>query len=275
PHAVRGLLRTLFSTDGCLTRRNYRNGTYLWSLHYDTVSRGLAEDVRDLLLRFGIIAQISSGYQSKKGTVPLYRVCIEDSRHLASFCDQIGIEGRKQALVDQCAAELSSRRSKSLIDRLPVSATKTLWERKEVHGFSWRQLGFRLQTGKTLDRHRAADLAERLNAGDILEQSTDDILWDRIVEITPCGRELVFDLVMPGTHNFIANGLVAHNSGELEQVADLVVFIYREDYYNPETEKKNIAEIIIAKHRNGPIGTIELFFHKEFSKFANLERRRV
>src|SRR5437899_8617300 len=64
-------------------------------------------------------------------------------------------------------------------------------------------------------------------------------------------------------------------SGELEQVADLVLFIYREDYYNPETEKKNIAEIIIAKHRNGPVGTIELFFNREHSRFANLERRRV
>jgi len=64
-------------------------------------------------------------------------------------------------------------------------------------------------------------------------------------------------------------------SGELEQVADLVIFIYREDYYNPETEKKNLAEIIIAKHRNGPVGTVELFFHKEHSKFGNLERRRA
>ncbi len=91
----------------------------------------------------------------------------------------------------------------------------------------------------------------------------------------PRGRQRVFDLVMPGTHNFVANGIVAHNSGELEQVADLVIFIYREDYYNPETEKKNLAEIIIAKHRNGPIGTVELFFHKEHSKFGNLERRRA
>ena len=102
-----------------------------------------------------------------------------------------------------------------------------------------------------------------------------EVFWDEIVDVVPKGTVPVFDLVMPGTHNFIANGLVVHNSGELEQVADLVVFIYREDYYNPETEKKNIAEIIIAKHRNGPIGTIELFFHKEFSKFANLERRRT
>jgi len=64
-------------------------------------------------------------------------------------------------------------------------------------------------------------------------------------------------------------------SGELEQVADLVLFIYRDDYYNAETEKKNIAEIIIAKHRNGPIGQVELFFHKEHSRFGNLEKRRA
>jgi len=136
-------------------------------------------------------------------------------------------------------------------------------------------LGFRLQTGKTLDRSRAAILAERLRARDVLEQATDDILWDRLVEITPKGVKPVFDLVMPGTHNFIGDGIACHNSGELEQVADLVLFIYREDYYNPETEKKNIAELIIAKHRNGPIGMVELFFHKEHSRFGNLEKRRA
>lgn len=64
-------------------------------------------------------------------------------------------------------------------------------------------------------------------------------------------------------------------SGELEQVSDLVLFIYRDDYYNAETEKKNIAEIIIAKHRNGPIGMIELYFHREHSKFANLAKTRA
>src|SRR5207302_8493027 len=67
-----------------------------------------------------------------------------------------------------------------------------------------------------------------------LEQATADILCDLVVAIVPCGRDTVYDLVMPDTHNFVANGLVVHNSGELEQVADLVLFIYREDYYNPE-----------------------------------------
>lgn len=61
-------------------------------------------------------------------------------------------------------------------------------------------------------------------------------------------------------------------SGSLEQDADIVMFLYREDYYDQETERKNITEVIIAKHRNGPIGTIELFFQKEFTKFRDLSR---
>src|SRR2546422_625073 len=92
------------------------------------------------------------------------------------------------------------------------------------------------------------------------------------------GREPVYDLVMPRTHNFLAGGLIVHNSGELEQTSDIVLFLYREDYYDPEKaqreNKENVCEIIIAKHRNGPIGTIELYFHKEFSRFENLSKRR-
>lgn len=61
-------------------------------------------------------------------------------------------------------------------------------------------------------------------------------------------------------------------SGSLEQDADIVAFLYREDYYNPDTENKNITDIIIAKHRNGPVDTVQLFFHKQFTKFADLTR---
>ena len=63
-------------------------------------------------------------------------------------------------------------------------------------------------------------------------------------------------------------------SGALEQDADIVAFIYREDYYNPETEKKNITEFIIAKHRNGPVGTVELFFQKDITCFLNLSKHQ-
>ena len=61
-------------------------------------------------------------------------------------------------------------------------------------------------------------------------------------------------------------------SGSIEQDADIVAFLYRDDYYNQETEKKNIIEIIIAKQRNGPVGTVELVFLKNFNKFVNYER---
>lgn len=61
-------------------------------------------------------------------------------------------------------------------------------------------------------------------------------------------------------------------SGAIEQDADIVMFLYRDDYYNPDTEKKNIAEVIIAKHRNGSTGTVELRWFGEYTKFANLKR---
>lgn len=62
-------------------------------------------------------------------------------------------------------------------------------------------------------------------------------------------------------------------SGSIEQDADIVAFLYRDDYYNKDSENKNIIEIIIAKQRNGPVGTVQLAFIKEYNKFVNLERR--
>ena len=59
-------------------------------------------------------------------------------------------------------------------------------------------------------------------------------------------------------------------SGALEQDADIVCFIYRDDYYNPDTEQKNVAELIVAKHRNGPVGTVNLFFQKDTTHFFDL-----
>ncbi len=63
-------------------------------------------------------------------------------------------------------------------------------------------------------------------------------------------------------------------SGSIEQDADIVAFLYRDDYYNKDSEKQNIVEIIIAKQRNGPVGTVELAFIKEYNKFVNLDRFR-
>ncbi len=63
-------------------------------------------------------------------------------------------------------------------------------------------------------------------------------------------------------------------SGAIEQDADVVMFIYRDDYYNKDSDSKNISEIIVAKQRNGPIGTVQLAWIPEYTKFGNLDRSR-
>ena len=64
-------------------------------------------------------------------------------------------------------------------------------------------------------------------------------------------------------------------SGSIEQDADIVMFIYRDEVYNPETPLRNIAEIVVSKHRHGPTGVVELYFEKELTRFRELERDRV
>jgi len=96
-----------------------------------------------------------------------------------------------------------------------------------------------------------------------------DVYWDRIQSIEVEGEEEVYDLTVDRFHNFIANDLILHNS--IEQDSDIVLFIYREDVYNPDSERKNIANLILAKHRNGPVGEISLYFQPNQTRFRDLE----
>jgi len=98
----------------------------------------------------------------------------------------------------------------------------------------------------------------------------DGLFWDRVVEIRADGEEEVFDLTVPGPESWLADGIVTHNSGAIEQDADLILFIYRDEVYNPETADKGVAEVIIGKQRNGPIGTVKLAFLGEYTRFESL-----
>ena len=97
-----------------------------------------------------------------------------------------------------------------------------------------------------------------------------EVISDVVISIKTLGVEKVYDATVPGTHNFVANDIIVHNS--LEQDADVVLFIYRQDRYKSDSERKNIADIIIAKHRNGPVGKVELYFDEPRVSFRDLEK---
>ncbi len=119
-----------------------------------------------------------------------------------------------------------------------------------------------------LSRERASKLAMVVKSEEIDRLANSDVYWDEIVSIDPDGEAEVYDLTVPKLHNFIANNIILHNS--LEQDADLVIMLYREEYYMPDTPDRGIAEVIISKHRNGPTGTVKLLFDSQFTRFRNL-----
>jgi len=126
---------------------------------------------------------------------------------------------------------------------------------------------------QNLSRERAQRIAEVLQSDELRRLATSDVYWDEIVSVESDGEAPVYDLTVEDLHNFVALDIVVKNS--IEQDADIVMFIYREELYDRETDKKGIAEIHIAKHRNGPLGVIPLRFEARTTQFQNLERYRA
>ncbi|MGH2358456.1 MAG: DnaB-like helicase C-terminal domain-containing protein, partial [Candidatus Limnocylindria bacterium] len=91
--------------------------------------------------------------------------------------------------------------------------------------------------------------------------------WDIVASIDPLGEAEVFDATVRSTHNFVADGVIAHNS--IEQDADVVIFLYRDGEQNPESEVE-LVKAKVAKHRNGPIGEVPLQFRKANTRFYSV-----
>jgi replicative DNA helicase len=117
-------------------------------------------------------------------------------------------------------------------------------------------------------RERLRRVATVLDSEELEMLATNDVYWDEIVSVESLGEMDVFDAEVLGTHNFIADGVAVHNS--LEQDADMVVLLHREDAYEPESPRAGEADFIIAKHRNGPTGKVTVAFQGHYSRFVDM-----
>lgn len=97
-----------------------------------------------------------------------------------------------------------------------------------------------------------------------------NLTWDKIIKVTYEKLSPVYDFQISKISNYVASTVVLHNS--IEQDADMVIMLYRDEYYNKETKDKDIIEVIIAKHRNGPIGTTRLLFDRKYLRFFNFKK---
>jgi replicative DNA helicase len=119
-------------------------------------------------------------------------------------------------------------------------------------------------------RSTVASLASVLEDPTLQDFATSDLYWDEVADIVSIGEQRVFDATVLGTHNFIADGIVSHNS--IEQDSDVVVFLYREAEQNPDSEVE-LVKAKVAKHRNGPIGEVPLQFRKSNTRFYPVAAR--
>lgn len=266
------LLKHLWATDGCIHVRAEGDSS---RVYFSTCSRGLAEDVAALLHRFGIIARLRSIQQ---GRSPLYNVDVSGKADQLRFLEEIGVFGTQEIQGQRLEKLLLATAANTNVDTLPKEAFEEVRIAMREQGITQRKMASLRGTSyggsshfKFAPSHQTmADYAELLDDEGIRRWVDSDLFWDKVTSIEPAGEQDVFDLTVPGPASWLADGIVSHNSGAIEQDADLILFIYRDEVYHPETAEKGVAEIIIGKQRNGPIGRIMLSFIGNLTKFENL-----
>jgi replicative DNA helicase len=265
------LLRHLWATDGIISQRKPgQRGSHRVS--FSTRSRRLAQDVAALLLRLGIVARIqtvTSGYAR-----PLHMIAVLGCASQHAFLREIGAFGPRRAPGQSLQAVLEGMRSNPNLDTLAEEATQAGCALMSAHGITRAQMaavrGYKnVNLGRAPARTLISEHATILNDDELRSACESDLFWDRALSIAPAGEEPVFDLTVPGPESWLADAVVSHNSGALEQDADMILLIYREEVYDKNTTKKGIAEIDLVKHRNGEIGTFLLTFQGQYTRFAN------
>ncbi|MGH3646343.1 MAG: replicative DNA helicase [Micromonosporaceae bacterium] len=268
---VRLFIRHLWATDGSVTvNRNGRGGR----VYYASTSRRLLQDLSMLLLRFGISTRLRR--VSTAAVRPQYTLDVSGRDEQLRFLREIGVHGERGRRAEKLLTAIEQLKSNPNADTVP----REVWQRvravlaeKEI---SHRQFATSIGTqfcGSTLwksapSRERLSRVAAVLDDAELELLATNDVLWDEVTVVESIGEREVYDATVLGLHNFIANGIALHNS--IEQDADVVILLHREDYYDKESPRAGEADFIVAKHRNGPTDTVTVAAQLHFSRFVDM-----
>jgi replicative DNA helicase len=263
-------LRHIWATDGSVTVAKSGNVR----VYFASTSERLVRQLQMLLLRFGIVARlhaVGNTYGHPQWTLDVTGV--EDQ---SRFVDEIGVHGERGARVAEARIRLAQMRAVGRFDTIPSGVWAHV--RKVLHerGMAPHRMQVLVGTGSRGDlndaicpsRSRVGRIAQVLDDAQLEMLATNDVYWDTVSLIESVGFEQVYDATVLGTHNFIANGTNIHNS--IEQDADVVILLHREDAYERESPRAGEADLIVAKHRNGPTATVTVAFQGHYSRFVDM-----
>jgi replicative DNA helicase len=267
-------LRHLWATDGSVRWERVADQA---KIYYASTSRRLVDGVAQLLLRLGIHSRISR--VRKLGYRDCWHLTIDRSENQTAFLTKVGVHGARGKSAQEVLEKLTSRVRRPGANTVP----KEVWA-QVMPILSDRQMtdrDFAAATGTRFDgarmwehapgRPRLHRIATLFEDRDLHDMATNDVFWDKIVEITSIGDHDVYDGTVPGTNNFVAQGIVAHNS--LEQDADMVILLHRPDAFDRDDPRGGEADLILGKHRNGPTKTITVAHQLHLSRFANMAKQ--
>jgi replicative DNA helicase len=260
----------LWATDGSVTVG--KSGAV--RLYYSSTSERLARAIQSLLLRFDIVSRlraVGNAYGHPQWTVDIGGV--KDQRR---FLEEIGVHGERGLLAVKALQRLDAMTAAGRFDTIPSEVWERVREIMKQRSLSLHSIQVAIGSGSRGDlnvaisptRVRVGRIAEILGDAELEMLATNDVFWDTISSIESIGYQSVYDATVEGTHNFVANGINLHNS--IEQDADVVILLHREDAYERESPRAGEADLIVAKHRNGPTATVTVAFQGHYSRFVDM-----
>jgi replicative DNA helicase len=245
-------------------------------LYYASTSRRLVDDLARLLLRFNVFTRIKR--VTKKGHRDGFHLYVYGAENQLRFLREIGVHGARGIAAAMAIRRLAGAKGNTNLDTVP----RDVWERVRAtlreRAVSHREFAAATGTqscGSALwkrapGRSRLANVAAILEDADLEMLATNDLFWDTVVSVESVGEQDVYDATVLGTHNFVADGIAVHNS--LEQDADMVILLHREDAYERESPRAGEADLILAKNRNGPTSSVTVAFQGHYSRFVDMQQ---